>query len=93
MSSSYEFVYALVLEDGDGNNFLAISPCGSAEPKDLVLLENEVLCEVKECLYVNRLSKEFVLLEKMMELSEVSAVYAHIWEKQEADNGTDPGDS
>lgn len=93
MSSGYEFVYALVLESEDGEEFLAISPCGSADPKDLVLLDNEVLCEVKECIYVNRLSEEFQLLEKMTELREVTAVYAQVWEKQEADNGTDPGDS
>lgn len=91
MSSSYEFVYILVLEDESGNDYLAISPCGSADPKDLVLLENEVLCEVKECVYVNRLSEEFKLLEKMMELSKVDAVYAQVWEKQEADDVTDPG--
>lgn len=93
MSSGYEFVYALVLESEDGEEFLAISPCGSADPKDLVLLDNEVLCEVKECIYVNRLSEEFQLLEKMTELREVTAVYAQVWEKQEADNGTVPGDS
>ena len=92
MSTGYEFVYALVLEDGEGNRYLAISPCGSAAPKDLVLLENDVLCEVKECVYVNRLSEEFELLEKLMELSEVSAVYAFIW-GQEDDNGTASGDS
>lgn len=93
MSSNFEFVYALVLESEDGEEFLAISPCGSTDPKDLVLLDNEVLCEVKECLYVNRLSTEFQLLEKVMDMSEVTAVYAQVWEKQEADNGTDPGDS
>ena len=93
MSSGYEFVYALVLESEDGEEFLAISPCGSADPKDLVLLDNEVLCEVKECIYVNRLSEEFQLLEKMTDLREVTAVYAQVWEKQEADNGTVPGDS
>lgn len=93
MSSGYEFVYALVLESEDGEEFLAISPCGSADPKDFVLLDNEVLCEVKECIYVNRLSEEFQLLEKMTELREVTAVYALIYEKQEADNGTVPGDS
>ena len=91
MSSGYEFVYALVLEDESGNNYLAISPCGSAEPKDLVLLKNEILCEVMECVYVNRLSEEFKLLEKVMELSEVSAVYAFVWEKTEDTNGTIPG--
>ena len=93
MSSGYEFVYALVLESEDGEEFLAISPCGSADPKDLALLNNDILCEVKECLYVNRQSTEFQLLEKVMDLSEVTAVYAQVWEKQEADNGTDPGDS
>ena len=93
MSSGYEFVYALVLESEDGEEFLAISPCGSADPKDLVLLDDEVLCEVMECLYVNRLSEEFQLLEKMTELREVTALYAQVWEKQEADNGTVPGDS
>ena len=93
MSSGYEFVYALVLESEDGEEFLAISPCGSADPKDLALLNNDVLCEVKECLYVNRLSTEFQLLEKVTDLSEVTAVYAQVWEKQEADNGTDHGDS
>lgn len=93
MSSGYEFVYALVLESEDGCQFLAISPCGSADPKGLVLLDNEVLCEVKECLYVNRLSTEFQLLEKVMDMGEVTAVYAHVWEKQEADDVTDPGDS
>lgn len=93
MSSGYEFVYALVLESEDGEEFLAISPCGSADPKDLVLLDNEVLCEVKECIYVNRLSEEFQLLEKMTALREVTAVYAQVWEKQEAGNGTVPGDS
>ncbi|MBQ6852409.1 MAG: hypothetical protein IJO04_05205 [Oscillospiraceae bacterium] len=93
MSSGYEFVYALVLETEDGEEFLAISPCGSADPKDLVLLDNDILCEVKECLYVNRLSTEFQLLEKVTDMSEVTAVYAQVWEKQEAGNGTDPGDS
>ncbi len=93
MSSGYEFVYALVLESEDGEEFLAISPCGSADPKDLALLNNDILCAVKECIYVNRQSTEFQLLEKVMDLSEVVAVYAHVWEKQEADNGTDPGDS
>lgn len=93
MSSDFEFVYVLVLEDESGNNYLAISPCGSADPKDLALVNNDILCEVKECVYVNRLSKEFELLEKMMELSEVSAVYAFVWEKSEDDNGTVPGDS
>ena len=93
MSSDYEFVYALVLESENGDLFLAISPYGHSDPKDLVLLDNEVLCEVKECLYVNRQSTEFQLLEKVMDLSEVTAVYAQVWEKQEADNGTDPGDS
>ena len=93
MSSCCNFVYALALESEDGCQFLAISPCGSADPKDLVLLNNDILCEVKECLYVNRQSTEFQLLEKMMDLSEVTAVYAQVWEKQEADNGTDPGDS
>ena len=93
MSSGYEFVYALVLETEDGEEFLAISPCGSADLKDLVLLDNDILCEVKECLYVNRLSTEFQLLEKVTDMSEVTAVYAQVWEKQEADNGTVPGDS
>ena len=93
MSSGFEFVYVLVLESEDGDEFLAISPCGSADPKDLALLNNDILCEVNECIYVNRLSAEFQLLEKMMGLSEVTAVYAHVWEKQEAENGTDPGDS
>ena len=93
MNSGYEFVYALVLESEDGYQFLAISPCGSADPKDLVLLDNEVLCEVKECLYVNRLSTEFQLLEKVMDLSEVTAVYAQVWEKPEVDNGTVSADS
>ncbi|MBQ2785835.1 MAG: hypothetical protein IJF02_04980 [Oscillospiraceae bacterium] len=93
MSSGYEFVYALVLETEDGEEFLAISPCGSADPKDLVLLDNDILCEVKECLYVNRLSTEFQLLEKVTDMSEVTAVYAQVWEKQEAGNGTVSGDS
>ena len=93
MSSDFEFVYVLVLEDESGNNYLAISPCGSADPKDLALVNNDILCEVKECVYVNRRSKEFELLEKMMELSEVSAVYAFVWEKPEDDNGTVSGDS
>ena len=93
MSSDFEFVYTLVLEDESGNEYLAISPCGSAEPKDLVLVNNDVLCEVKECVYVNRLSEEFKLLEKMMGLSEVSAVYTFVLEKQEAENGTMPGDT
>lgn len=93
MSSDYEFVYALVLESKDGDEFLAISPCGSADPKDLALLNNDILYEVKECIYVNRLSAEFQLLEKMIGLSEVTAVYAQVWEKQEAENGTVPGDS
>lgn len=93
MSSGYEFVYALVLESEDGCQFLAISPCGSADPKDLVLLDNDVLCSVVECIYVNRLSAEFQLLEKVMDLSEVTAVYAQVWEKQEADDVTEPGDS
>ena len=93
MSSGYEFVYALVLESEDSEELLAISPCGSADPKDLVLLDNEVLYEVKECIYVNRLSEEFQLLEKMTELREVTAMYAQVWEKPEADNGTVPGDS
>ena len=93
MSSEYEFVHALVLEDEDGQQFLAISPCGNADPEDLVLLKNEVLCTVRECVYVNRLSAEFRLLEAMMELSEVSAVYALVWEKQEANDGTVSGDS
>jgi len=93
MSSGYEFVYALVLESEDGCQFLAISPCGSADPKDLVLLDNEVLCEVKECFYVDRKSTEFQLLEKVMDMSEVTAVYARVWEKQEDDNATVPGDA
>ena len=93
MSSGYEFVYALVLESEDSEELLAISPCGSADPKDLVLLDNEVLYEVKECIYVNRLSEEFQLLEKMTELREVTAMSAQVWEKPEADNGTVPGDS
>lgn len=93
MNSSYEFVYALVLEDESGNIYLAISPCGSADPKDLMLVNNDVLCEVKECVYVNRLSDEFKLLEKTMGLSEVSAVYAFVWEKPEVDDGTVSGDS
>ena len=90
MSSGYEFVYALVLESEDGCQFLAISPCGSADPKDLVLLDNDILCEVKECLYVNRLSTEFQLLERVADMSEVTAVYAQVWEKQEVDDGTVP---
>ena len=93
MSSGYEFVYALVLESEDGEEFLAISPCGSADPKDLAVLNNDILCEVKECIYVNRLSAEFQLLERVADMCEVTAVYAQVWEKQEADNGTDPGDS
>ncbi len=93
MNSSYEFVYTLLLKGGDGENYLAISPHGSVNPKDLVLLENMVPCEVTECVYVNRLSEEFKLLEKMMELSEVSAVYAFVWGKPEDDNGTVHGDS
>lgn len=93
MSSGFEFVYALVLESEDGCQFLAISPCGSADPKDLALLNNDILCEVKECLYVNRKSTEFQLLEKVMDMSVVTAVYAQVWEKQEADDVTEPGDS
>ena len=93
MSLGYEFVYVLVLESENGCQLIAISPCGSADPKDLVLLDSEILCEVKECLYVNRLSTEFQLLERVADMSEVTAVYAQVWEKQEVDNGTVPGDS
>ena len=93
MSSGFEFVYVLVLESEDGDEFLAISPCGSADPKDLALLNNDILCEVKECIYVNRLSVEFQLLERMMDMCEVTAVYAQIWEQPEVDNGTVSGDS
>lgn len=93
MNSDYEFVYVLVLESEDGEKFLAISPCGSADPKDLALLNNDILCEVKECLYVNRKSAEFQLLEEVMGLREVTAVYAQVWEKPEVDNGTVPRDS
>lgn len=93
MSSGFEFVYVLVLESEDGDEFLAISPCGSADPKDLALLNNDILCDVKECIYVNRLSAEFQLLERVANMCEVTAVYAQVWEKQEADNGTVPGDS
>ena len=82
MSSSCQFVYALVVEDALGNKFLVISPCGSADQNDLVFLEGGSVCEVKECVYVNRLSEEFQLLEKMIEPREASAVYALIYEKQ-----------
>ena len=93
MGSGFEFVYVLVLESGDGNEFLAISPCGSADPKDLALLNNDILCEVKESIYVNRLSAEFQLLERVADMCEVTAVYAQVWEKPEVDNGTVPRDS
>ena len=93
MGSGFEFVYVLVLESGDGNEFLAISPCGSADPKDLALLNNDILCEVKESIYVNRLSAEFQLLERVADMCEVTAVYAQFWEKPEVDNGTVPRDS
>ena len=93
MNLSCEFVYVLILEDESGGNYLAISPCGSLNPKDLVLLDDAVLCEVMECFYVNRLSTEFQLLEKVVDMSAVTTVYAQIWEKQEADDVTDPGDS
>lgn len=86
MGKGFEFVYVLVLEDESGNDYLAISPCGSAEPKDLVLVNNDVLCEVKECAYINRLSEEFKLLEKMVELAEVSAVYSLAWEKEDGND-------
>lgn len=91
MSSSYEFVHALVLVDAEGDRFLAISPCGSMDPKDIVFLKNGTICAIEECIHINRLSAEFQLLEKMMKLSEIAAVYAFIWEKQEADNGKVPG--
>lgn len=87
MDNKYEFVHVMLFEDGAGIPFVAVSPCGSVAEGSYARIEGGALLRVKECHFVDRCSAEFLLLEKVTKLLNVTAVYDLYWERTEAEDG------